>query len=537
MIIMIPARIGSKGIPKKAIRPFLGKPLISWAIEAALGVSGARVFVNTDGDEIVNYVSANYPSVSIFIRDRQLSGDQVTLDELALEFAQRVDVGNEFLLVTLQPTSPFISAGLIGDVAQQLTVQNTGSVITVSEKKKLTWARSDDGFTPLYSARLNRQELPPIYEENGAVLACYFQELLKTETRVNQPVTCHVASEGLDYDIDTALDWRMATEYASKKKIVAILIGNEKVGSGHFHRVLSIMHYLPDFEITLIGYNLSNIFKNLCEASNYPTHFVEVEEDMIEICSEIKPGIVLLDILNTSKSLVDTIRGSHKAKVVSFEDNGEGAVFTDLTINELYPSVTHKNSILCGPEYTFLRDEFDNLDFRGERDIDILISFGGTDPNDLTIKVINWLIEGGYANKNVVIVLGLGAERQRSTISELLDEHGLSHWLMYSNVPNMAQLMVRAFLAITASGRTIYELAACRVRIVCICQNLRQLTHLFATEVNGVKNLGYFENVTEDQFLSVIKKEFLQETPTVKMDIDFSKSKFNVLSAIRNLPG
>ena len=63
MIIMIPARIGSKGIPKKVLRPFRGRPLISWGIEAALAVPDAKVYVNTDGEEIAKYVTSHYPDV------------------------------------------------------------------------------------------------------------------------------------------------------------------------------------------------------------------------------------------------------------------------------------------------------------------------------------------------------------------------------------------------------------------------------------------------------------------------------------------
>lgn len=535
MIIMIPARIGSKGIPKKALRPFLGKALLSWVVEAAIKVRDSKVFVNTDGEEIVEFIKSHYPSVNLFIRDKKLSGDEITLDELAYDFAKTISNVDKDLILTLQPTSPFISTDLINSVASKLKQQSKGSIITVSKKGKLTWRKTNDVFEPLYSKRLNRQELDPIYEENGAILGCYIEELLQSKTRVNQPVLCHETSGGLDYDIDTPKDWRMATEYAKKKSIAAVFIGDKNLGSGHFNRMMSIMHFLPDFEISLIGFKLDKDFKDRCIDSNYQSFFAKDEQELLSFCAEINPGLVLLDILNTSRKLIEDIRRNENMKIVSFEDNGEGALATDLTINELYPSITSKKSILCGPEYTFLRDQFDNLNFDLPRDIDILISFGGTDPNDLTIKVISWLINGGLSNKKVVIILGLGASRQKETIEKIICEHGLKSWEIYMNVSNMANLMIRASVAITASGRTIYELAACKVNTICICQNLRQLTHLFASEVNGVQNLGYYEHVTENIFLECLKKEFSKNNIKQEVTLDFSQSKYNVLNAIRNL--
>ena len=535
MIIMIPARIGSKGIPKKVLRPFRGRPLISWSIEAALAVPNAKVYVNTDGEEIKRYVNSRYPQVNVFIRDESLSGDLVTLDELCLEFVEKIMPEKNGVFITIQPTSPFITADIIIGVHEELLVAELGSVITVSEKRKLTWKRTQVGFEPLYKARLNRQSLEPTYEENGAILACYSDDFKLTKSRLNQPVNCFVVDGGLAYDIDTATDWRMATEFSRKKTLVAVFIADKEFGSGHFHRAMSILHYLPEYEITLVGLRLSETFKNQSVNSNYNSYFVDDENALVEVCNSINPGIIMLDILNTTQMVIMELRKLSAAKIVSFEDNGAGSLITDLTINELYPSLTPNEKILCGPAYSFLREEFESPDLNLPRDIDILVSFGGTDPNDLTIKVLTWLIESGMGDLSIVIVLGLGASRQRGKIEEMILNNSAVNCTVLSDVAEMASLMCRAKTAVTASGRTIYELAACMVETICICQNSRQLTHLFVSEINGIKNLGYFKDVGKEQFIAAVNEKLSHGGFSSGLKINFSKSKNNVLTAIRNL--
>lgn len=538
MIIMIPARIGSKGIPKKVLRPFRGRPLISWSIEASLAVPNAKVYVNTDAEEIMRYVHSYYPEIDIFIREESLSGDLVTLDELCLDFVQKKVSDQNEIFFTIQPTSPFITEDVILGVQRELEEAGAGSVITVSEKRKLTWESTSSGFKPLYETRDNRQSLKPFYEENGAILACYTNDLKTTKSRVNKPVNCLVVDGGLSYDIDSALDWRIATEFSTKKSLMAVFIANKKFGSGHFHRAMSILHYLPEFEITVVGLRLNENFQNECVKSNYNCHFVDDENELVRLCNSINPGIVMLDILDTTQRLITDLRKCSTSKIVSFEDNGAGSILTDLTINELYPSITGSDKILCGPAYSFLREEFEKPDLNLARDIDILISFGGTDPNDLTIKVLNWLVQEGMTELSVLIVLGLGAMRQKKEINHILSTENITNYSVVSDVSEMANLMCRSKTAITASGRTVYELAACKVETICICQNSRQLTHLFVSEINSIKNLGYFKDVTKNDLIQAVNEKLSNSNDNSVgggLKMDFAQSKKNVLSALRNL--
>lgn len=115
-LAIIPARGGSKGIPRKNLRPFLGKPLISWSIRAAaLSKSLDGFLVSTEDKEIAE-VSKEF-GAKVDVRPGHLATDEATTLAVIQDIAQRYrDVEN---FVILQPTSPLRNAGLIDECIQE----------------------------------------------------------------------------------------------------------------------------------------------------------------------------------------------------------------------------------------------------------------------------------------------------------------------------------------------------------------------------------------------------------------------------------
>ena len=128
-LAIIPARGGSKGIPRKNLRPLAGKPLLAWAIGAALDAESVDcVVVSTDSDEIAR-VARRFGARAL-MRDPALAEDAVTLDPVIHDAVERVEAGGEAfggafdLVLTIQPTSPLLRAGCHGfrapGISQQL---------------------------------------------------------------------------------------------------------------------------------------------------------------------------------------------------------------------------------------------------------------------------------------------------------------------------------------------------------------------------------------------------------------------------------
>ena len=219
LIGLIPARGGSKRVPRKNIKNFSGKPLIQWTIEAALNSSLLdRVIVSTDDSEIA-HLSAHLGAEVPFIRPDDYASDYASgMDPVfhALDILSEV---SEILL--LQPTSPLRSTNDINAIIKLRRDLNCESIVSVtpssehpswmyqlSEKNKLTPL-----MFPKNSVRLDLSL--PVYRLNGALYYATRQFLLENRTFVSSQTVAYKMPQERSIDIDTPLDWRIAEFLAS----------------------------------------------------------------------------------------------------------------------------------------------------------------------------------------------------------------------------------------------------------------------------------------------------------------------------------
>jgi N-acylneuraminate cytidylyltransferase len=187
VIAVIPARGGSKSVPKKNIKPLGGKPLICWSIEAAKNTPAVdRVIVSTDSDEIAQV--AKSAGAEVYPRPPHLATDEaLVIDALRdLIATLRKEGETAEIMVLLEPTCPLRS---VGDVAKclELLVQGFDSVATFKGAElnpHRAWKIVDgrpEVFIPGAIPWQPRQKLPKAYQLNGAVYA-FFMDSLKIES-------------------------------------------------------------------------------------------------------------------------------------------------------------------------------------------------------------------------------------------------------------------------------------------------------------------------------------------------------------------
>lgn len=174
ILAVIPARGGSKGIPRKNMRLMHGKPLVSYAIENALSCSLiSDVVVSSDSEEVLAYAS-QFEDVTCLDRSSELAQDAVTLDPVIYDAVVRCEdkSGIKYdTVVTLQPTSPLLTVDTLTRALQSFINNETDSMISVVNTPHLRWKKDDKGrIVQDYIKRLNRQQLPPSYLETGAFL-------------------------------------------------------------------------------------------------------------------------------------------------------------------------------------------------------------------------------------------------------------------------------------------------------------------------------------------------------------------------------
>jgi CMP-N,N'-diacetyllegionaminic acid synthase len=171
---LIPAREGSKGIPRKNLAPVAGKPLLAWTVDAArASESVTRAVVSTDWDEAATF--AREVGAEVLGRPPELASDDTPMLEVvrhALAELGRCDV-----LVLLQPTSPLRRAEHVDEAVRLLLESGADSVLSVVEvphqfRPGKLMAVEDGRLVPLGSDAPHRHGGTPVYARNGpAVLA------------------------------------------------------------------------------------------------------------------------------------------------------------------------------------------------------------------------------------------------------------------------------------------------------------------------------------------------------------------------------
>jgi spore coat polysaccharide biosynthesis predicted glycosyltransferase SpsG len=275
--------------------------------------------------------------------------------------------------------------------------------------------------------------------------------------------------------------------------------GGKNIGFGHLYRTLAIAQNIHSHDITFVTSSEVDFSpgRDFLSKYNYPMAQIDSDDHFIEQLSELKPDIVINDILDTDADYIDELK-KRGIFVVNFEDLGEGNRSANVVINDLYPDIFPQENHWYGVEHSILNPNFEMVAPRKEPTgkVDhILLAYGGSDPSNLTEKALN-AIQLTEFDGDVTIVVGPGFD-SLSQIEALASEMGDNIKILKS-VDNMALLMKKASLALTSAGRTVTELMTVGVPTIAMCQNLREMRHNHASSNFGVVNLGLGQSITPE---------------------------------------
>jgi len=227
---IIPARGGSKGIPKKNIADLSGKPLIAYTIDAALKSKLlTKVIVSTDDKKIAD-ISNEYGCEVPFIRPGSLSGDNVLtypVLEHAIKFLQENNQETYDAILLLQPTSPFRTSRDI-DNAINLLGKDVDCVISVSNVEghhPLRMKKIVNNFLVNYIENgfedmRPRQSLPEVFIRNGSIYLAKMETFTKNKGFFSPLTAPYVMPYEKSVNIDSYLDLIMAREILNQKIVV-----------------------------------------------------------------------------------------------------------------------------------------------------------------------------------------------------------------------------------------------------------------------------------------------------------------------------
>ncbi len=223
ILALIPARGGSKGIPRKNIRLFAGYPLIAWSIAAAKQSDlVTRVIVSTDDEEIAA-VAREWGAETPFLRPSELAQDKTTdlpVFEHALKWLEDVEGYRPDVIVQLRPTSPIRPRTLVDDAIRILlehadadcvrgvvpAAQNPFKMWRFNgEGKPLNPLLEVDGIPEPYNAP--RQILPPVYWQTGHIDAIRDATIAQKKSLTGDVIYPLLIDSRYTVDIDTLSDW------------------------------------------------------------------------------------------------------------------------------------------------------------------------------------------------------------------------------------------------------------------------------------------------------------------------------------------
>ena len=221
ILIVIPARGGSKGIPKKNIYLLRGKPLIGYTIEAIqkANLKDADVVVSTDSEEI-KQVALSYEGIVVVDRPAELSGDRASTEGAllhAIDYMETTTTKKYDAVMTMQPTSPLRNAATLIDFveAYKSNCSDFDAYLSLTEDRTDFWICDDSqAFHRLYpNAPRRRQERCPIYRENSAYYITDVAALRKTHSVLGTKANGFVIPESEGIDINEKVDLIIAEAF------------------------------------------------------------------------------------------------------------------------------------------------------------------------------------------------------------------------------------------------------------------------------------------------------------------------------------
>lgn len=514
ILVVIPARGGSKGIPRKNLRLLGGKPLLYYSINTALKSQyDLDVFVSSEDDEILN--TAKKFGAKIHQRNPKIADDKTTLDPVIYDsylFAKKKENKSYDLIVTMQATSPLLSSKSLDEaIGKMLNNENIETIIAAKDATHLSWRRENNKFVPNYSERLNRQYLKPEYTETGAFLITR-DKVISENNRIGNNVDLSLLSGGEEIDIDTYEDWNLCEYFLRRKHLLFVVTGNSIVGLGHVYNTLLVANDILNHQVSFLVDKESELAYNTIKSKNYPVT-LQTSENILDDIYKMSPDIIINDRLDTDITYINQLKETGY-KVVNFEDLGSGSNQADLVINAIYPENKKKEGHFFGQDYFILRDEFilsEEKEVKREVN-EILVTFGGVDPNNYTKKVIETIHK--YCDENnikITVIAGFGYGK--------FDEiERFSNVNIMKNVSNISDYMLQADLIFTSAGRTVYEVASIGTPTIVLEQNEREATHFFASKKYGFSNLGLGYKLEDES----IFQEFLKLINSFELRVQMS---------------
>lgn len=210
-IAFIPVRGGSKSIPLKNIKPFCGKPLVCWNIEALEACPQVdEIVVATDSDQIEHVVTErHYTKTHIYRRSAENACDTASTESVMIEYIRSASLPDDTIFMLVQATSPLTQTAHFTDALLQFTQGKYDSMLTCVRNKRFFWNADGSSLNYDYLHRPRRQEFDGMFMENGAFYINTVANILQSGNRLSGHIGIYEMPEYTSFEIDEPDDWHV----------------------------------------------------------------------------------------------------------------------------------------------------------------------------------------------------------------------------------------------------------------------------------------------------------------------------------------
>ena len=514
VLCVIPARGGTDRVPYLNIKRLGDRPLLAHTLEAARASRVLdRIVVSTD-DRRVAEVAREYGAEVPFFRPPELAGDIPSLKPVIAHAVREVEAAGETVdvVVVLQVTSPFREATSIDTMVEQLLTEDLDTVVSVTEDRALKWRATGGLLLSLFETEGRRESLSPIYKENGAVVAMR-RAVLDGESRFGSRVGYQVLDKRAAFTVHDLEDFWMAERLLRQPRILFRVDGGARLGMGHVFRSLAIADALKKTSQAEIAFLMTaDHAEGIVSVSRYG-YPVRIAKDSrldtyLDHIRDFAPAILINDVPVVEASYLHALAhlGTATVNLVDTLDDLERAEhYAQVIVSVMQEEGETPEGFYGGPAYAILRSHFHGREkeIRAQPRL-VLLSFGGSDPQALTLKAARAL-DALPPSVDVVAVAG-PAFACRKEFEELAGTLARSIPLINEAGGHIADLMLEADVVVGSGGMSVYEIAALGTPGIVLAQNAREEKRMRQFAEGGtVEYLGLGTEVAEARLLAAVE--------------------------------
>jgi len=505
VVAIVPARGGTDRVPYLNIKRLGDRPLLAHTLEAARAATSVdQIVVSTEDPRVAEVARAN--SVDVLDRPSPLAADIPSLKPVILHAVETLESRGERadVVVVLQATTPFREAAAIDEAVERLVTGRYDAVISVTEDRTLNWRAQEGLLRPLFDREGRRDEQPPIYKENGAVVALR-REVLAGPTRFGERIGYLVLDKRAGFPVHDLEDFWMAERLLRQPRILFRVDGSAAMGLGHVYRSMAIADALRETSQADVAFLMSADHADGIRTVSRHGYPVRVVGDgkldtYIDHIRDFAPAILINDLPALEDRYLYALShlGATTVNLVDTLDDLERTEhYKQVIVSVMNEDRETPESFYCGPEYAILRSHFQGSrkEIRAEPRL-VLLTFGGSDPQGLTLKATRAL--AGLDPRAEILAVAGPAFQYRSEFEALRAALPRKVTLINEAGGHIADLMLEADVIVCSGGMSVYEIAALGTPGIVLGQNMREEKRMLEFARHGtVEYLGLGTEVDE----------------------------------------